>query len=559
MTNTAYLRSQWRAWLPGFIALLLLGTFVLLVPRQHNTSQLSGQGSSDGLSQSGTTGGDSGMPPGGGATPTPTAASQQVGGQPGGVLGTTTGRVPVGPPSPYQGTNGGATYPGVTATSVKLGFAWQESGCGGSDSTAVRQGLGINTDWGQLFKDAVKLFNEHPAIALGLTPAQAKALGPKGYYGRTVAPTVYDSHGNACQDAGRAMAVKAVEQDHIFGMVQNGTEGSEPWISQEVTARRRIHIGSANTTAAYYKQRSPYAWDGRWGEGDKAMVATASWACRDLVGKAVSSPNDPLINGKTRKFGLIRFDTPVDAEIARALKAELARCGATLTDDIAESTDSATAQQQGPQTLARLHQDGVSSVFVGVDWINMTTLTQTATKQAYFPEWLVSSNQQADWPARIWYFWDQQQRALAKGTTYLYSEHQLQDTQTYEYKMWHVAHPESDTPSTDWKETLYQVRVFFRGLYGAGPNLTADTWVQGLGTFCDPCARTDPLQPLELQKVGDYSNWADFGIVTWDPNRTDPSEFDGVQNGYRKGFWHFLDGGRRYRGTVRTPSTFVSG
>jgi hypothetical protein len=188
----------------------------------------------------------------------------------------------------------------------------------------------------------------------------------------------------------------------------------------------------------------------------------------------------------------------------------------------------------------------------------MATMTQTASKQSYFPEWLNSSQYQNDWPSRIWYFYDKQQQPLVKGTTYLYSDHQPKSDATYEFKMWHIAHPESDQPQTGWREVLYQTRALFRGIYGAGPALNPTTWTQGLSSFCNPCSRRDPLLPLEILAPGHNSNWADFGIITWDQNREDVTEVDGVQGGYRKGYWHFLDDGQRYIGTVRTRSTYTS-
>jgi hypothetical protein len=329
-------------------------------------------------------------------------------------------------------------------------------------------------------------------------------------------------------------------------------------VSEEITARKRIHVGNGNGSELYWSTRAPYAWDARWPQGDKAQQATASWACRDLIGKTVDSPNDPLIHGKPHVFGLIRFDSPNDTHIANVMKAELAKCGARLKIESAISPDPAVSQQQSQPALARMRQEGVTSIFVGVDWTNMATLTQAATKQSFYPYWLVSSHYQHDWPARVFYFYDKGQTRNVMGTTHMYSDHQPRHDTTYEYKMWKIAHPETDQPQVGWREILFQVRALYRGIYGAGPNLTAETFAKGIGVFCDPCKRLDPLLPLEIQRVGHYSNWADFGIIRWNDNRQDVTEIDGLIGGYRNGFWTFSDGGRRYLGTVRTPSTYVS-
>jgi hypothetical protein len=548
--DLAILRAKWRSVVPGAASLLILG-LLMLVPSHASRSDNGGVNSSGPGSDTAADG-----------TVTPEEAAAQAAeaakAQQEAAAAAAKAKAGAGGAGPVSGNVANrATYPGVTDKAVSVGFAYQQQGCGGYDANAINQGLGINTDTGKLFVDAVKLFNEHQAQALELTPAQAKVLSGPGYYGRMVVPRLYDDHGVACQEAGRAMAVKAVEQDKIFGMVQDGSFGTESWVSEEVTARKRIHVGSASGSASYYAKRGGYAWDARWGQGDTAMAATASWACRDLVGKNISSPNDPLINGKKRVFGLVRFDSTFDAEVAKAIKTELAKCNADVFE-VAESPDPSLAQQQNPQTLARMRQAGVTSIFVSLDWTNMAAMTQTASKQSYFPEWLISSEYQNDWPSRIWYFYDKQQQPLVMGTTHLYSDHQPKHDQTYEYKMWRIAHPETDVIQTGWREVLYQTRALFRGVYGAGPNLNPTTWVQGLTSFCNPCSRKDPLLPLEILAPGHYSNWGDFGIVKWDQNRQDQTEVDGVQGGYRNGFWHFLDGGQRYIGTVRTPSTSTS-
>lgn len=570
---------QWRAIVPAALVVVLLGALLFVPPRggvdvalapgqeaagvAGDPNALPGAaGSVPGLQPPGTAGstvpGAGGVATGASAAGGPAAAAG-VAGSP----SATGGPSGAAPPGAATGSSPAAaakaTYPGVTDKQILVGFAYQQEGCGGYDSNAILTGLGINNDIGEQFLAAVKLFNERPVQALELTKKQAKYLrGTPGLYGRKVKPKLYNDFGPACEEAGRAMAVKAVEQDNIFAMVQDGSFGTEPWISEEVAARKRLHVGNSVGTEGYYNKRGGYAWDARWGQGDKAAVATASWVCRDLAGRNASDTGDPLVAGQPRKFGMIRFDTPDAAAVAQGVKAELARCGAELAVEVAESTDVAVSQQQTQSAMVRMRQEGVTSIFVHVDWTNTTTATQTASKQNYNPEWLISSYYQGDWASRVYYFYDKQHQRNFMGTTHIYSHHQPKHDTTYEYRMWKLAFPERDQPEVGWREIVFQVRALFRGIYGAGPELTPDRWAQGLRLFCDPCARTDPKLPLEILRPGHHSNWADFGIIKWDPNRIDNTEIDGVEGGYRRGWWRFLDKGRRYIGTVRQRSDYVT-
>lgn len=485
--------------------------------------------------------------------------------------GATTGDDPVAPtngavpppvvapdPDAGDGSNGGRTYNGVSETEILAGFAYQVEGCGGYDAGVVLEGLGINNDLGEQFRRAVELFNEHPVEALELTPEQASALTPgEGYWGRTVTPLVYDDKGVGCEEAGRAMAVQATEEDDIFAMVQDGSFGTESWVSEEVTARERLHIGKADASERYFSDRNGYAWDGRWPQGDKSAVATASWVCRDLAGQPATDTGDPLVAGQPRSFGMLRFDDPDSEYIAEQVKAELAKCGVELVVESAQTLDPAVGAQQTQSAMARMRREGVTSIFVAVDWTTMTAVTQSASKQGYYPEWLISSYFQHDQLARVYYFYDGNHKNNVMGTTHFHSEHEPFQDETYEFRMWQLAYPDRDQPETNWREVLYQTRTLFRGIYGAGPNLTPQTWAQGLASFCDPCHRSDPLLPLQILRPGHHAAYADFGIIRWDPDRTDPTEIDSTIGDYRTGWWEFLDGGQRYLGNATTPSNSV--
>src|SRR5260221_6134882 len=125
--------------------------------------------------------------------------------------------------------------------------------------------MGINADWVAQAKQIADVVSNHPAEFLQLGPAQAaalKAYGP-GIWGRKLNLTVYNDFGSSCQDQGRAMAVSAVEQDQVFAMVQNGTDGTEQYIDQEITSRGRIHIGAADEMHDFFQQTPGLSWDGR--------------------------------------------------------------------------------------------------------------------------------------------------------------------------------------------------------------------------------------------------------------------------------------------------------
>ncbi len=91
--------------------------------------------------------------------------------------------------------------------------------------------------------------------------------------------------------------------------------------------------------------------------------------------------------------------------------------------------------------------------------------------------------------------------------------------------------------------------LFFAGLQAAGPNLTAETFREGLFFGAPSAARSVTAPGItygshDLYPGGDdYYGIDDFVEVWWDPNATGPDEVrkDG------KGLIQYVDGGKRYR------------
>ena len=536
----------------GTGAIVLLVAMLIALPAHSLVFQASGSGS-DGLSE-GAAGGPAlalAVPTNGSATAAPgalpgaTSAAAALAGL--GSNGSNAAGV-------LPASRNKATYPGVSPTTVKVGWAWQTAGCGGTDTSAILQAVGINTDWGAQATQIAQLINTDPAQFLELGPAQAaalKAYGP-GIWGRKLDLKVYNDYGSSCQDQGRAMAVSAVEQDNIFAMVQNGTEGTEQYIDQEITSRGRIHIGASDEPQDFFQQTPGLSWDGRWGQADVAVRASASYACKDLAGGKANNTGDPTVSGMPRKFGLIHIDQPTYNAIADQMKAVLASCGISVLE-IKQAPDLATSQSQAPQSIARFRAAGVTTIFDNIDWLNMVSISQAATKAGYFPEWIVSSHFQDDWPSRIKYFFDTKQAPNIWGTSLLYSNHEPDISTTFHYKMWQLANPGQSKEQTDWQQTIAQMRLLAWGMYGAGPNLTAQSFAQGLEAIVGPLYRSDPELPLHLMTSSFHSYVADFAIIHWNTTKIDPSDGDTTP-----GYWDFLDNGQRYLGDAYHPSTYVS-
>jgi hypothetical protein len=264
----------------------------------------------------------------------------------------------------------------------------------------------------------------------------------------------------------------------------------------------------------------------------------------DLVASLAGQPAShagPALQQTERKFALVRGDT-VDSAYARsaeALIARLADAGVEVSDH-PYVFDLGTAQETAGTLVARLKDDGVTSIIFSGDPFMPYFLGLAATGQDWFPEWVLTGSAFTD-TAIAARNYDQQQWAHAFGLSVLVAriDPDVTDLEEENHVSWYVGERLSTYPE------IIPGGVLFSGIQLAGPNLTPETFRDGLfaSTPTDGYVTGWAISLGEhVWDDPDYTVTDDVTLVWWDTEAEGPHE-DGAEG---KGLYRYVDGGRRY-------------
>ncbi|HMK13302.1 MAG TPA: hypothetical protein VK461_17060 [Acidimicrobiales bacterium] len=442
---------------------------------------------------------------------------------------TTTGRLKI--PDYYAqpcfanvADNGGATAPGVTADSITVVvYLAPESDPILDFITAAIKNDDTVAQIQQTYQDYTDMMN-----SLYQT------------YGRKVVLKFLNASGTSDNaTAARADAVKAVEEMGAFA-VWGGPVLAPAW-TEEIKARGVICLGCPDIP-----DPSPTVFP-IVASGDQTRLQLAEYVTKKLGGKPAQFAGDTAFQSKPRVFGQIFIDTPGSPaeQDAADLKKQLADGGVDLSQQIPYTLDPATLQEQASGVIQKLKAAGVTTVILTADPIAPKIFTEEATKQNYFPEWIYGGSVLVDTNA-FGRTYDQQQWQHAFGISSLTARVSPDIVKQYDLHSWYFG---GLAPADDTYGVLYpQPALFFAGLQAAGPNLTAQTFQEGL--FAGAPAAQEPLTEATIT-YGDHGLWPekpdyygidDFTEIWWDPNATGQDEIR--KEG--KGMMQFVDGGKRY-------------
>jgi ABC-type branched-subunit amino acid transport system substrate-binding protein len=551
--------------LPGTALILALALLAAVLPGIHlsstggtGTTAAAGTAAGSGAqAYGGGPGSTSGGPAGSGAASPGAPGTTTTGGASGAsataaaaaALGTTRAGGAAG------GRDPGATYQGVTSSSVLLAAMYQQNTCGGANPAQMSSAYGIQAgDPGDGWRALEQYFNTYGlADYHGTLPADiaANVGNGKGFWGRKVTHISYDDGGFTCPDQARAVATKAVEQDKVFGAIKQGTDGVEQAEASIFARNKLFFTGIYNTSPETWQPLVPYVWDGYYGTGVDQMTAMGSFACRDYKGGKMSSTGDPTLVGNPRKFGAVYVDLPEVRNAMAILRNAAAKCGIVI-EEKSYPLDLSQSEQQATTIMSSLHQDGVTSILNLIDFVNILPFSQAATAQQYFPEWINSSYLLQDQMTFLHTFWDAQQVRNVAAVTPHYWPTMPDFEHTDAAKAWAKMRPGQAEPA-NWEWNFDQWLLMAMGLAGAGRNLTPITMGQGLQRLCNPCPRGDPNGPLWVAYPGHPEMFSDFTVARYNANKPDPTSAPGSNGSRPTGYWDFPENGRRYIVSVNNP------
>lgn len=429
-------------------------------------------------------------------------------------------QIPKDPYSPpclaFAGNNGGATHRGVTRETIRIGLRFPAD----------------PIDFGQVYQ-----FLADHGIHETRADLERTALGLLDYfnatfqfYGRKIEPVLWQGSGLAAQEivgggqeAANADAIKAAKELNVFADASAFT----PPYADALVKQGIVAIGAPYMSRKWYSERAPYAWSIT---PDCSIITETAGELytKQLAGKPAQYAGGAL-KDKPRKLALIAPDVPWYQDCINDGVRRIKEGGGDVAVRIAYSLDPSVFTSQAASIVAKLKDEGVTSVACGCDPILPVFITAKANEQNYQPEWLVVGTALTDTDI-FGQFYNQDQWRRAFGISLMGPQQPIRASLGYRaYKS-----VRTDEPSIAVDLLYYFIYVIAIGIQMAGPDLTPATFQQGMFNY--PRA-TGPAGSWGFGP-GDYTPMDDAMAIWWNPDADSP--YNGKKGAYQSD-------GKRYR------------
>ena len=381
---------------------------------------------------------------------------------------TTTGliKIPILSPPPcvpvVKTNNGGATSPGVTATTIKIGYYLPKPD---PLYDAIFRAAGAYDppeSTGQAYKDYVDIY------------AHAYELS-----GRKIELVKIQGTGSSTDEvAAKADADKAAAAG-VFAVMGGPAQAQN--FQTELASKKILCVGLGCVVAApqaRIEQNAPYLWPIA-PTPEQTAVLTTELVKKQLLGKKAVYAGDPALRAKTRSVALLSYDTP-NGEYKKSWETfynDLKAAGVPVVGHISYFLNPTSLATDGRTVANRLKATGATTIIFTGDPIFPAYLTTNMTQQGYFPEWVMSGTVLADTVVFARKF-DQQQWAHAFGLqlTPARLPKPQQDSYTL-HEWWFGTQPPTQNNFAIVKSS---VELLMDGMHLAGPKLTPETFRDGI-------------------------------------------------------------------------------
>lgn len=439
--------------------------------------------------------------------------------------------------------NGGATAPGVSATTVTVVayFSNDEMMATSGEPKPKNNATGETVSWAQEVED----FDAAWA-------AMVEQLGAFQLWGRTPEIEVMLASGPD-EAAQRADALAVIEKKPfmVFDLASPTDGGSAVFSS--LLAQEKIIVWSSSTTPEIADEQTPYRWN--YGQDpDSIPTLAAAFLGRTLSGKKARHAGDELA-GDTRVFGAvypnINFNFPVFEQRLKENK------GSRLAEALEYDPDPARAGEQATTFVTKLKSSGVTTVALFAFPPMVTALMNAATEQGYAPEWILTGVGYHDYPL-FPRTWDQEQAARAFGIGVLSPTFSgPTPAGGMDPIKWYWG-----TGGSSGGSTSGMYLGLYQAMHYAGPNLTPQNVRKGLfaapayGGAADGTTVWRNGFGTSVDMPYDEYSWlgSDRALIWYDPEGT-------IEAMPGKGAMVFMDGGERfgYRDFPKKEPAFFSG
>jgi hypothetical protein len=434
------------------------------------------------------------------------------------------------------GVEGGATYQGVTATTITV-VAYELADDDLSASLSAQL-------------DSVPAARDTRENLLAMFESRFNLWGRK-------VKLVRMKGSGSDETSARADAVKVATEIKAFASL--GGPGQESAYAEELASRHVVCVACGlSLPDSAFQKNAPYMW-GNLQTPEQFLLNVGDYVTKRLLDKPAEFAGDEALRKKKRVFGVVHFEQ--DPPVFSGVEEEMAKKGAkvgyknaiTLTYQLVISE----LAEKARVLIARLKEKHVTTVIFLGDPIMPIYLTKAATSQGFFPEWMMTGTVLTDTTV-FGRLYDQKQWAHAFGLSSLAARTPPQQGEGWRLHKWYTGKdPEAVKTVGVIMEPL---RVLMLGIHMAGPNLTPETFRDGLFAY-PPSGGTPTAPQLSFGKHGffpnpDFNAVDDMQEVWWNAKAHGPDE----QTKEGDGMMEFADGGKRYLpGAMPTgpPHAFV--
>ncbi|MGH9113810.1 MAG: ABC transporter substrate-binding protein [Acidimicrobiales bacterium] len=429
---------------------------------------------------------------------------------------------------PFEGDNGGATSPGVTADEIRIVY-YQTDPALDPLGAAMIGGVGADINPAssqQLVEAYVDLYNQVFET-----------------YGRRVTVETFTGSGAADDRVAAKADAIAIAERHPFAVVGGPAQATTAFGTELAT--RGVICGPicAGGGEDILEEFAPYLWAVGPTPNQAAQLAA------EMVGKLAgpgpaTMAGDPELQERDRAYGLVHYDTPEGEHrpVFEEFEAALASNGVELATDVEFFLDPARMQDNARTIVNKLESAGVTTVIFYGDPLTPGALTTEATAQGYHPEWILGPSVLADTTlfARLT---DGEQWSHGFGMSFVPARGQREDSDAWKIYEWAYG---EEPPNNTVAVLEAPLRLMFSGIHMAGPELTPGTFADGM--YRAPVGGGGPTVPQF--SMGEHGVWPTFdwggiddaAILWWDPEATGEDEV-GAEG---QGMYRYANGGERY-------------
>lgn len=440
-------------------------------------------------------------------------------------------------PTPYApecvtarpGVSGGATAPGVTADKIIV-VAYEAAD---DDLAASLQAV------------------LDPPEARRDTTAKLVAMFEDRYemWGRSIELVRLKGSGSD-ETSARADAVEVATEIGAFASI--GGPNQEDAYADELASRGVLCIGCGLTVpGSAFDAQAPYLW-GTGMTPEQFLPILGDFVIGKLFDRNAEFAGDPAMRERKRVFGSVNFeqDPPVFDDTGRIIRERGAEVGYESAVSLTYQLVIPELAEKARTIIARLKEADVTTVIFLGDPIMPIYLTQAATDQDYFPEWVITGTVLTA-TSTFGRRYDQQQWANAFGIGPQPVAVAPDQRTDWALHQWYYG--EAPQAMKTIGVIFPPIQLLMTGIHLAGPDLSGDSFRDGL--FAAPVVGGTPTSPAVsfgapgFLDTTDYTSVDDMVEIWWDVDAEGVDEQDepGI------GLMRYVDGGRRYRSGEMEP------